>query len=336
MALVPAIAAQASSPVKFYGQVEKNFGQASPRPTTVHVCGTEAFDINADAGGFTKVERTLIVERNINNALIASTDRTPAAVEIVSVNHIPVIRIGGKHVVTVDSRSAQIAGMSMGALADEWANSMRRLLADQTRVTAYVDALAGDFLSPTLQTPFRYSRLEAARKNHAADLFKADLPVDLISSDFFEDRGMSALLNRNLEDAANNFRKAIAMENGNARAHYGLGATLLKQGKVDDAIPELEFARHLDADDAEVHMALGQAMESKGLDKAAITRYTEASLLQPDNPEPVLYIADLREARNDIGLSVKELTQALTRMPDSQYIRLRRNDQLTWRLKRAY
>lgn len=322
--------------MRFYGQIEKNFGQASFSPTAVRVCGEEVCNIQAAAGGFTAVERALIVERNINNALVSTTDRSPNTVEVVLVNHIPVIRIGGKHVVTVDSESARLAGTTMAALADTWANNMRQALTDRAKVDAYVAALGGDFLSPTLGTPYRRARLEAARLNHAADLFRADLPAGLISSDSYEDQGFGALMKRDYSAASDLFKKAIAMSPENARAHHGLGVAMLKQGQVDDAIRELEFARWLDHDNAEVHLALGQAFESKGMDTVALTRYREAALLQPDNPEPVLYIADLREERNDIGKSVAELTDAMKIIPDSQYIRLRRNDQLTWRLKRPY
>lgn len=333
---IVAVPAALASPVKFYGQVEENFGQSALSPTTVRVCGEEVFNIRAEAGGFTAVERALIVERNINNALISSTDRTPAAVEVVPINNIPVIRLGGKHIVTIDSQSAEQAGTTMAALAETWANNMRQSLADRAKVDAYVASLAGDFIAPNLVTPYRRARLEAARQNHASDLFRGALPSDLVSSDSCEDKGMAALMKRNPLEAADHFRKAIALEPRNARAHYGLGVSMLKQGQVDDAVRELEFARWLDPNDAETHLVLGQALESKGLDSLALARYKEASLLQPDNPEPLLYIADMREERNDVGKSVAELTEALRIIPDSQYIRLRRDDQLAWRLRRPY
>lgn len=319
---------------KFYGQIDMNYGQFSPGPTTVRVAGDPAFTIHAPAGGFTALERALIVERNVNNALLSSSDRTPTCVEIVYINNIPVIRMGGKHVVTIDSNSAKFAGTSMAALAEEWAGNVKAILTDNVKVTTYLAQLDGDYISPAIGIPFRRARLEAARKNHASDLFRADLPMDLVSSDSFEDKGMACMLKRDPVQAEVNFRKALALSPENARAHYGLGVSLLKQGKVDDSIGILQYARWLDHDDAEVHLALGQAYETKGLDLDAYKHYREASLLQPDNPEAVLYIADLREEKNDIGKSVRELNAAMTQMPDSQYVRLRRNDQLVWRLKR--
>ncbi len=96
------------------------------------------------------------------------------------------------------------------------------------------------------------------------------------------------------------------------------------------------MARSLEPDYALVYIALGQALETQGRAVAAIQQYQEAALLQPDNREPYLSIADIREDRNDIGKSVAGLTPAVMQIPDSQYLILRRKDQLTWRLRRPY
>src|SRR5438874_10146412 len=70
---------------------ERLFGQISSSPLVVHVAGQDVFSINAAAGGFSAVQRTMIVERNINNALKASSNTTPDAVQVVHINNIPVI-----------------------------------------------------------------------------------------------------------------------------------------------------------------------------------------------------------------------------------------------------
>src|ERR1044071_5315265 len=71
---------------------ERLFGQVSASPHVVHVAGQDVFSINAAAGGFSAVERTMIVERNINNALKASSNTTPDAVQVIHINNIPVVR----------------------------------------------------------------------------------------------------------------------------------------------------------------------------------------------------------------------------------------------------
>jgi tetratricopeptide (TPR) repeat protein len=311
-------------------------GYISTAPAPVRLAGEDVFTIKAPAGGFTAEERSIIIERNLNNALISSKDRSPSAVEIVTINHLPVIRVGGKHVLTIDSNLAMANGATMEGLAEQWANNMKHALSDSAKVNSYVAQLSGDYLYSPYSPPYREAQWKAARLNHAAFEARPGLPLDLVSSASVRDCGFDAMLKRDPVAAEAFFRKALAMEPGNERAHYGLGASLLKQGKVDQAIPELDLARWLDHDDAQVHLAMGQAMESKGLDKEAITRYREAGLLHPEDPAPALFIADIREARDDISKSVVELTEAAANCPQSDYLRLRRKDQIGWRLIRPY
>ncbi len=311
-------------------------GYVSTVPSPVRLAGEEVFTINADAGGFTARERSIIIEKNLNNALIAASDRSPAAVEIVTINRLPVIRIDGKHVLTIDSSLAYLNGRSCEDLAREWAGNMKRAMSDQNRVNDYVAQLSGDYLYSPYSPPYREAQWRQARMNHAAFQARPDLPLDLVSSASIRDEGFKDMLDCDPVAAEAKFREAIKLDFENQRAHYGLGTALLKQGKVDEAVKELELARWQDHDDAQVHLALGQAMESKGHDTEAIVRYREASLLQPANPEGVLLIADLREIRDDISKSAVELSDAMKVNPNSEYIRLRRKDQIGWRLIRPY
>jgi tetratricopeptide (TPR) repeat protein len=311
-------------------------GQVAANPLVVHVAGQEAFNITMPAGGFTAAERTLLVERNINNALKASVDTSPNAVQVIFINNIPVVRIGGYHIVTADSSCARVAGMSTDDLAQAWAGSMRQALADQANTTAYIAGLGGDFLPSSVYAPYRRARLEAARLNHAAEAFRTNVPVNLISSDSVTVEGIKSLNARDPVLAESFFTKAIGMNNGNSRAHYGLGTALLQQGKVKQSIDSLQMARWLEPDYAMVHIALGQAFETLGESRDAVKQYQEAALLQQDNPEPVLLIADIREGRNDMGKSVRELSLASQRIPSSQYIILEQKDQTMWRLNRPF
>jgi predicted Zn-dependent protease len=311
-------------------------GEVSVTPNAVRVAGDQVFVMQAPAGGFTAHERALIVERNINNALMSTTDRSPNTVEIVPINNLPVIRIAGKHVVTIDSNSAKVAGTTMTALAEQWAGNMKAVLAKTDQVNTYLASLQGDFIPTVAAVPYRRAQWEAARLNHAADSFRSALPVGLVSSASFTDAGMTAYMNRDFIASKEDFKKALQLNNANALAHYGLGIASLKLGEVNNAMSELQMSRWLEPDNALTHIALGQTFEAQGYDTAAVAQYQEAIRLQPDNPEPYLAIADIREERNDIGKSVAELTVGLEQIPNSQYISLRRKDQLTWRLIRPY
>jgi hypothetical protein len=81
---------------------------------------------------------------------------------------------------------------------------------------------------------------------------------------------------------------------------------------------------------------MGEALESMGHDQEAISQYQLASSLQPENPEPALYVADLREERDQISTSRAELNLAMMGSPESEYLRLRKKDQVLWRLSKPY
>ncbi len=315
---------------------DRLFGRVTANPEVVRVAGQEVFTIQAAAGGFTPLERTIIVEKNINNALMGARDHSPASVQVIMINQLPVIRIDGKHVVTVTSECAKFAGTTMEALAAEWAHNIRNVLTQTAMVNQYLAEMSGDYLTTIYNPPYRRARLEAARINHAAISYREDLPAKAVSSDTFEDKGFKNILDKDWVTAKVNFQTALSLNSGNARARYGLSLCLMKEGKFNDAVNELTVARQIDPNDAEVHLALGQCYEAMGNDGAAMVRYREAALLQPDNPEPYLYIADIREEKNDIGQSVIELWGAHQQIPRSEYIRLRRQDQLTWRLNRPF
>lgn len=309
-------------------------GYVTTSPSPVRFVGEDVFAIRTPAGLFSAEERRLIVERNLNNALKASVDRSPDAVQVEIVNHLPVIRLGGKHVVTIDHLMAADYGTTKLELADRFATNLRRVLLDQGRVFTYVSQLDGDFLTNPYTPPNLREQWQAARRNHAASFYRKDLPTDMVSSGSLKEQGFKALNKRDPVTAEAFFRAALRAEPENQRALYGLGLSQLKQNMPNRALMSLEIARYLDPKDAEVHIAIGQTQEALGHDQDAIRSYQSAKQLQPENPEPLLYIADMREDRDQIGDSVKELGVPEARA--SEYVRLKRKDQLTWRLKRTY
>lgn len=308
----------------------------STAPGPVKFAGEEVFSIPTPAGGFTAEERSMIVERNLNNALLAADDRSPDAVQIEIINSLPVIRLGCKHVVTVDTLLADAYHTSCGELANVWAGNLRHVLTDSEKVSHYIAQMDGNYLFHPYSQPAWRERWQAARLNHAANSYRKDMPRNLVSSQSLKDQGFQLMMNRDPAAAEAFFRAALVVDSENERARYGLGLAQLKQGSVERALMNLGMARHLEPDDAQVHIAIGQALESMGHDQEAIASYKTALGLQPENPEAALYVADLREERDQIGRSSMELSQAMLGCPDSEFLRLRKKDQVAWRLSKPY
>lgn len=78
------------------------------------------------------------------------------------------------------------------------------------------------------------------------------------------------------------FRHAIAVTEDNYRTHYYLASTLNDKGLVDEAIQEFEKAIKMNPNDADVHENLGVALTNKGLFDEAIRQFGEALRLDPN------------------------------------------------------
>lgn len=115
--------------------------------SSVRLAGQVVVSDLASAGGFTSEKRAAQVQENLDNALVASTDKTPSAVGIAYVSGMPVITLGGYNVVTVDGASARALSTTPALLAQKWASSLRDALKDQSSISAYVSHLNGDFQS---------------------------------------------------------------------------------------------------------------------------------------------------------------------------------------------
>ena len=66
-----------------------------------------------------------------------------------------------------------------------------------------------------------------------------------------------------LDEAAEHFRRALALVPFMAPAHIGLGSALELQGKLDEAIREYEEAVRLNPQDTQLRQKLDQAMAKR-------------------------------------------------------------------------
>jgi hypothetical protein len=115
----------------------------SPRPaladSDVRVAGQTVFSIPSAA---TTLSADTI-QNNLDNALVAAKDKSPAGVSIVYAKGMPVVTLGGYQVVTIDAASGTAAGTSPALLANKWADALKASLADQSSVQSYVAQLSG-------------------------------------------------------------------------------------------------------------------------------------------------------------------------------------------------
>jgi hypothetical protein len=122
------------------------FACASVSPAlaaAVHIGSVSAFSVDSAVGGMTAAERAKVMQKNIDNALVASTDKSPNAVSITVVSGQPVLTLGGFYVASADANTAKRLGITKMAVAQRWETGLKKALSDQQGVQNYIAMLTG-------------------------------------------------------------------------------------------------------------------------------------------------------------------------------------------------
>jgi tetratricopeptide (TPR) repeat protein len=85
------------------------------------------------------------------------------------------------------------------------------------------------------------------------------------------------------DNAITHFRNALALRDGNAAAHYGLGLALSQQRKTDEAIEHWQKSLEIQPDNLNAHNDLGAALAGIGRTPEAIEQWQQTLTFDPDN-----------------------------------------------------
>jgi tetratricopeptide (TPR) repeat protein len=85
------------------------------------------------------------------------------------------------------------------------------------------------------------------------------------------------------DNAITHFRHALALRDGNAAAHYGLGLALSQQRKTDEAIGHWQRSLELQPDNINARNYLGAALAGIGRTPEAVEQWQQALAFDPDN-----------------------------------------------------
>ena len=96
-------------------------------------------------------------------------------------------------------------------------------------------------------------------------------------------RGKTALDARRFEEAAAEFRKAVAAEPGSVPAHFNLGAALSQTGDLRGAVEQFEAALRLDPAHANAHYNLGLLLAQMNRHDEAIKHLQAAVRASPED-----------------------------------------------------
>jgi len=114
------------------------------KTTIITACG-KLFSIDSNAAHLSPERRAAIVQKNLDNALIAAKNRLPGAVCVTMMNRNPVVTLDNFYIVTADANSAKRNHMTQLQLAQKWADSIKMCLADAAMVDKYIAMLTGRY-----------------------------------------------------------------------------------------------------------------------------------------------------------------------------------------------
>jgi len=103
-------------------------------------------------------------------------------------------------------------------------------------------------------------------------------------------------------DAIQEYRIAVRMKPDSALAHFHLGNTFHKMGRLQDAIAEYEASLHIDPNVAEVHYELAYALaQIPGRVPEAIAECRAMLQLKPNDEPGQKLMASLLEFQQKLG-----------------------------------
>ncbi len=122
-----------------------------------------------------------------------------------------------------------------------------------------------------------------------------------------------------LPDAAEEFKKAIALDPRFPRAHYYLGITYLRdegQTKIGEALEEFKIEVAANPDEFFANYYLGVVYNFQRQWDLAITFLQKASTIQPNNPDPYFQLGQAYQELNNHEQAIEVLKKAIALNPD--------------------
>ena len=174
----------------------------------------------------------------------------------------------------------------------------------------------------------RYPSEEALRRYAQGRLLeeqgRRDLAIGEYSRALLLDDGAASLARRVSEASAASGEasrslefatRAIAIDPGDARAHWLKGTALLNLGRNQDAVAPLEAAATLDSERVEYVRTLGHAAESVNRQDLALRSYRRAVWLEPDDAESWFQVAAGEARVGRFGAADTALTESMALNP---------------------
>ena len=122
-----------------------------------------------------------------------------------------------------------------------------------------------------------------------------------------------------LDEAANEFKKAIRLDPDSAHAHDNLATIYAERGQLSEALTEFMEAVRIEPDSPTTHHYLASFLAAHG-QELAVAQYRKAIELEYEFPDAHLNLALALADRGELEEAVVELEIALAQAPEDEMI----------------
>jgi tetratricopeptide (TPR) repeat protein len=132
----------------------------------------------------------------------------------------------------------------------------------------------------------------------------------------YNNRGINLYAMGRIDEAVEDYRRAIALYPMYSKGHYNLGLAYYEKGFPDLAIEEYQTSLRQDPRNINAHLNLGVAYAKKGLTDKAQKEYQIVEKSDPGNPEPFYQLGSFFNNRGLLNEAIEQLRIAVSVKPD--------------------
>jgi len=132
----------------------------------------------------------------------------------------------------------------------------------------------------------------------------------------YNNRGTVLYNKGRIDEAIEDYKRALSLNPGYAKSHYNLGLALFEKGWVDQAIEEYRIAVQAEPRNINARLNLGIAYEMKGLTDKSLEEYMIVEKLKPGSADPYFDLGTFFNSRGLLDPAIRLLQTAVRIKPD--------------------
>lgn len=143
--------------------------------------------------------------------------------------------------------------------------------------------------------------------------------IDAPATDFYKlfDFAVAFSEKKKYDEAVPAWRKALALDPDDPRAHDNLGVALAETGKFDEAIAEYRKSLELNSGSSHTHNNLGTVLAEKGMLDEALQHFEKSVELNPDNASAQINLGNALSLTKKPGEALVHLRRGVELDPES-------------------